>query len=65
MPGVLLNQREAAAYLGVSPDLIRRYTRNGAIPTFQDYDGARILYPVPALDAFWAALGAEHATRAS
>lgn len=57
MPGALLTQTEAAAYLGVSRDLIRRFTKNGAVPIFQDYDGARILYPRPGLDALMDELG--------
>lgn len=54
MPGLLLNQVEAAALLGKTRDKVRRWTQLGVLPVFVDPDSGRVLYPRPALER-WAA----------
>jgi len=65
MPGVLLTQLEAAAYLGRSRDKVREWTRAGTIPVYFDPGSNRPMYPRPALDAWMAALGEATARKAA
>jgi predicted site-specific integrase-resolvase len=50
MPGQLLNQVEAAAFLGKDRKKVRIWTRTGVLPIFVDPDGGRVMYPKPALE---------------
>ena len=52
--GALLNQTQAAEYLGKSRHKVRRYTSLGLLPTFVDPESGRVMYPEPAL-ALWLA----------
>lgn len=63
--GVLLNQIEAARYLGKSVRKVRDWTRAGTIPVYYDPESSRPMYPRPALDAWMAELGTEFAKKAS
>lgn len=52
MSGQLLNQIQAAAYLGVNVKKVRKWGRDGVLPVFIDPDSLMPLYPVKALDAW-------------
>jgi len=65
MPGVLLTQLEAAAYLGKSRDKVREWTKAGLIPVIYDPLSTRAMYPRPALDAWMQALGEATARKAA
>lgn len=51
---MLLNQRQAAAHLGIGVRRFRQLCRSGCGPRVWNPDGGRTLYAVPVLDE-WAA----------